>query len=156
PESRNSAFQSSAESNSPYFSIACEWYRACPPFRLQVARNGLEAFGLRYTRCVAPGASDVRATGLQRIERPGGNHMSCRIARLVIGEDAVLLCISGRIVGRDVDMLRGLLEQEKSAVTIDLQHVLLVDREAIKLLALTEANGTELKNCPAYIREWVT
>ena len=82
--------------------------------------------------------------------------MSCRIDRLVIGEDAVLLCISGRIVGRDVDMLRGLLEQEKSAVTIDLQHVLLVDREAIKLLALTEANGTELKNCPAYIREWVT
>jgi hypothetical protein len=34
--------------------------------------------------------------------------------------------------------------------------VLLVDREAIKLLAMRESNGVELRNCPAYIREWVT
>ena len=26
----------------------------------------------------------------------------------------------------------------------------------MKLLALSEANGTELRNCPPYIREWVT
>lgn len=67
-----------------------------------------------------------------------------------------MLYISGRIVGQDVDMLRGLLQQERSDVAIDLEHVLLVDREAVKLLALNEANGAELKNCPAYIREWVT
>ena len=29
-------------------------------------------------------------------------------------------------------------------------------REAVKLLALHESNGAELRNCPAYIREWVT
>ncbi len=82
--------------------------------------------------------------------------MSCRIDRLVIGEDLVILRISGRITGEDVDMLRALLEQEGSAVAIDLKDVLLVDREAIKLLALRESNGAELRNCPAYIREWVT
>ena len=82
--------------------------------------------------------------------------MSCRIDRHVIGEDLVILCISGRITGQDVDMLRGLLEQERSAVAIDLKNVLLVDREAVKLLAACELNGTELRNCPAYIREWVT
>ena len=82
--------------------------------------------------------------------------MSCRIDRLVMTEGLVLLCISGRIVGRDVDMLRDLLQDEKSALAIDLQYVLLVDREAVKLLALSEANGAELKNCPPYIREWVT
>ena len=32
----------------------------------------------------------------------------------------------------------------------------LVDREAVKLLALSESNGVELRNCAAYIREWVT
>jgi hypothetical protein len=32
----------------------------------------------------------------------------------------------------------------------------LVDREAVKLLALSEAHGTELRNCPPYIHEWVT
>jgi hypothetical protein len=41
-------------------------------------------------------------------------------------------------------------------VAIDLKDVLLVDREAINLLAMCESNGVELRNCPAYIREWVT
>jgi len=30
---------------------------------------------------------------------------------------------------------------------VDLRNVLLVDREAVKLVALSEANGTELRNC---------
>ena len=82
--------------------------------------------------------------------------MICRIDRLVIGEDRVILRISGRISGQDVDMFRALLEQERSVVSIDLKGVLLVDREAVKLLAICESNGAELRNCPAYIREWVT
>ena len=36
------------------------------------------------------------------------------------------------------------------------KNVLLVDREAVKLLAVRESNGAELRNCPAYIREWIT
>ena len=82
--------------------------------------------------------------------------MTCRVNRLVIGEDFVILCISGRITGQDVDMLRDLLDQEKSAVAIDLKDVRLVNREAVRLLALRESNGAELRNCPAYIREWIT
>jgi hypothetical protein len=82
--------------------------------------------------------------------------MSCRIDRHVVGEDLVILYISGRITTQDVGMLRGLLEQETSAVAIDLKNVLLADREAVKLLAVCESNGAELRNCPAYIREWVT
>ena len=53
-------------------------------------------------------------------------------------------------------MLRGVLEQESGGFVIDLKNVLLVDIEAVKLLALREAYGTELRNCPPYIREWVT
>ena len=68
----------------------------------------------------------------------------------------MILFISGRITGQDVDLLRGLLEQERSAVAIDLKDVLLVDREAVKLLAVRESNGAELRNCSAYIREWIT
>jgi anti-anti-sigma regulatory factor len=82
--------------------------------------------------------------------------MSCRIDRVVIGDDRVILHISGQITGQDVDLLRTLLEQERSAVAIDLKDIFLVDREAVKLLALRESNGAELRNCPAYIREWVT
>jgi hypothetical protein len=82
--------------------------------------------------------------------------MSCRIDRVVSGENLVVLLISGRITGEHVSMLRGVLEQESGGFAIDLRNVLLVDREAVKLLVLSEANGTELRNCPPYIREWVT
>ena len=82
--------------------------------------------------------------------------MSCRIERVVIEEGHVILCISGRIKEEDVDTLRGCLEQERDAVAIDLKDILLVDREAVRFLASLESTGTELRNCPAYIREWIT
>jgi hypothetical protein len=82
--------------------------------------------------------------------------MSCRIDRLVAAQNLVVLRISGRLVGEHVATLRELLEQEESAVAIDLDDVLLADREAVKLLAVAETNGTELRKCPPYIREWVT
>jgi hypothetical protein len=65
------------------------------------------------------------------------------------------LHISGRIAADDVAMLRDLIEQEPGVVALDLTHLLLVDRDAVKLLAAAEANGIELRNCPAYVREWV-
>jgi hypothetical protein len=82
--------------------------------------------------------------------------MTCRIDRRVVGQGRAMLYISGRITEEGVDTLRDLLEQEKGVVAIDLKDVLIVDREAIKLLAVGESNGVELRNCPAYIREWVT
>jgi hypothetical protein len=82
--------------------------------------------------------------------------MSCRIERLVYGKDSVVLRVSGWIRAENMDTLRELLGREKGGVAIDLKEVTLVDREAVSLLALSEANGIELKNCPAYIREWVT
>jgi hypothetical protein len=82
--------------------------------------------------------------------------MSCRIDRVDSGESLVVLCVSGRITGQNVDILRDVLEREEGAVIIDLKNVLLVDQEAVKLLALSEGNGSELRNCLPYIREWVT
>src|ERR1700731_1199413 len=82
--------------------------------------------------------------------------MSCRIDRVVSAESLVVLFVSGRITGEHVDMLRGVLEEESGGLAIDLKNVLLVDREGVKLLALSEAKGTQLRNCPPYIREWVT
>ena len=39
---------------------------------------------------------------------------------------------------------------------IDLAEVELVSRDAVKLLAQAEADGIELRDCPAYVREWIT
>jgi len=80
--------------------------------------------------------------------------MTCRIDRLST-EQGVLLRVSGRIAGEDLEVLRSALE-ESGVVAVDLAEVELADRHAVELLALTEANGIELRRCPAYIREWVT
>jgi len=81
--------------------------------------------------------------------------MTCKIDRHVIEKDYVVLRISGRVAGEHVNMLRALLEQENGALTIDLKDVRLVDGDAVKLLAMQESNGAQIKNCPRYIREWI-
>jgi hypothetical protein len=82
--------------------------------------------------------------------------MACRIERRVTDQDLLILSISGRIAEWDVDTLRSLLQQEERVVAIDLKDVLIVGCEAITFLALREAHGIELRNCPPYIREWVS
>ena len=81
--------------------------------------------------------------------------MPCRIDRLVMKRDLVVLRISGRITGDDVDVLRAAIDQEGGAVAIDLEEVGVVDRAAVNLLEFSEGRGIELRSCPPYIREWV-
>lgn len=82
--------------------------------------------------------------------------MTCKIQRQVIGKDLVVLRISGRLTGDDVDTLRALLHEERSrALILDLKDVRSVDEDAVKLLAGQESNGTKINNCPRYIREWI-
>jgi anti-anti-sigma regulatory factor len=81
--------------------------------------------------------------------------MTCRIDRLLTEHDRVVLRVSGRIATEDLDVFRAALEQDGGTVAIDLAEVALVDRAVVKLLATSEANGLELRNCPAYIREWI-
>ena len=71
--------------------------------------------------------------------------MTCKIDRHVIGEDPVVLRISGRITGENVNILRALLEQENGPLTIDLEDVRLVDDEAVSLLAIHESKGAKIK-----------
>jgi len=82
--------------------------------------------------------------------------VSCRIDRVVGADDIAVLCISGRITRQEVDTLRNVIEAEASGVAIDLENVDLVDREVVKFLAQRELDGTVLRNCSPYIREWVT
>jgi len=82
--------------------------------------------------------------------------MCFRIDRLVIGEDGVIVSISGRVAAQNLDILRKVLAEERHIVAIDLKEVLLIDQDAVKLLTAAEANGVELRNCPAYVREWIT
>jgi ABC-type transporter Mla MlaB component len=81
--------------------------------------------------------------------------MACRIDRLQADRNLVVLRISGRITQDDVVILGAAINQEPGAIAIDLEEVSIVDRGAVDLLALSEARGIELRNCPPYIREWI-
>ena len=63
--------------------------------------------------------------------------------------------MSGRLASEDLQVVRTALDGRR-VVAIELSEVELVDREAVKLLAQAEAEGIELRSCPAYIREWIT
>lgn len=80
--------------------------------------------------------------------------MSCRIDRVTEGGE-VVLCISGRITAHDLDTVREVMKLEASVIAIDLENVDLVDRDVVRFLAERKLNGTALRNCAAYIREWV-
>lgn len=80
--------------------------------------------------------------------------MTCRIERVGI-ERGVVLRVSGRITGDDLEILRIGLE-ESCVVAIDLAEIELVDRDAVMFLAAAESSGIELTHCPAFIQEWIS
>jgi hypothetical protein len=79
--------------------------------------------------------------------------MTCRIDRLAI-ERGVVLRVSGRVTGDDLEILRIALE-ESGVVAVDLAAIELVDRNAVTFLAVKELSGIELTHCPAFVREWI-
>ena len=84
--------------------------------------------------------------------------MTCKIERLLTPVDFVVLRVSGRIDCAYVEVLQELIEAEKTAkgrLALDLKEVTVVSLEAVRALTVAEANGIELRNCPAYVREWI-
>ena len=69
----------------------------------------------------------------------------------------MVFMLSGRIELEHVAELQNLVDfaAAKNSVALDLKEVRLVDREAVQFLTRSEAEGTQLDNCPAYIREWI-
>ena len=85
--------------------------------------------------------------------------MVCKIDRVLGPGGFVVLRVSGRIDCASVEVLQDLTENEKTAndrLALDLGEVTVVSPEAVRALTVAEANGIELRNCPAYVREWIS
>ena len=80
-----------------------------------------------------------------------------KIQKLTDGEFMVLSLI-GRIEGEQLEELQKVFASAggHQRIVLDLKEVRLVDQDAVTFLADHEACGTKLRNCPAYIREWIT
>ena len=79
--------------------------------------------------------------------------MVLKIDRSADGQDIVLR-LSGRMQSEHVEQVKAEME-EVEGVVLDLEDVKLVDREVVRFLSECEANGTELRHCSPYIREWI-
>jgi anti-anti-sigma regulatory factor len=69
----------------------------------------------------------------------------------------VVLTLSGRLGADNVSELSALLAAEPTGKTLvlDLQDVVLVDRDIVRFLRAREGDGIALRNCPPYIRAWI-
>ena len=79
-----------------------------------------------------------------------------KITRSMNGE--VIFTVSGRMDAENLVELEMLVGSEGNGrrITLDLKDLTLVDQDAISFLERCEAGNIQLKNCPAYIREWIT
>lgn len=79
-----------------------------------------------------------------------------KIRRAPPGRSVVYL-VSGRIDAEAVSELQSLLRREspKRRLLLDLGEVRVVDAEAIEFFARCQEAGIKLRNCPAYVREWI-
>jgi anti-anti-sigma regulatory factor len=85
--------------------------------------------------------------------------MTCKIERVLTPVGFVVFRVSGRIDRAYVEVLQELTENEETAkgrLALDLTEVTVVSLEAVRALGVAEASGIELRNCPAYIREWIS
>lgn len=85
--------------------------------------------------------------------------MTCKIDRVLTPGGFVVFRVSGRIDCVYIGLLQELIENEKTAkarLALDLTDVTVVNFEAVGALTVAKANGIELRNCPAYVREWIS
>jgi anti-anti-sigma regulatory factor len=78
-----------------------------------------------------------------------------RIQRSANGE--VVFTLSGQMDEEPIGELETLIKSEANGrrIVLNLKDITLVDEDAITFLARCEANSITLKNCPAYVREWI-
>ena len=78
-----------------------------------------------------------------------------KITRAANGD--VVFKLSGRMDAENVGELGTLISAEASGrrLVLDLKDLTLVDQDVVGFLRRCEADSIQLKNCPAYIREWI-
>ncbi|HWY58057.1 MAG TPA: STAS domain-containing protein [Terriglobales bacterium] len=79
-----------------------------------------------------------------------------KLTRAANGE--VVIKLSGRMDAENLGELEKLISAESDGrrIVLDLKDLTLVDQDAVSFLRRCEADSITLKNCPAYIRRWIT
>jgi len=70
----------------------------------------------------------------------------------------IVFKLSGRMDGETVTALKTLFSSEADGrrIALDLIELTVVDQGAVGFLEECEADGIELRDCPAYVRKWIS
>lgn len=73
------------------------------------------------------------------------------------GEESVTFSLSGQLDAHGIAELKKLVDEHESGhrVIFDLKEVALVDRFAVRALAVFEKLGVLVVNSPTYVRDWM-
>ena len=65
--------------------------------------------------------------------------------------------VSGHLDSGNLAELKNLVDAETQGrgIALDLKGLILVDQKAVRYLKRCGSNGIELRNCSAYIRQWI-
>ncbi len=78
-----------------------------------------------------------------------------KIETLSVGHQTILKVI-GRLQSENLPELAAQIAAPGAGAILDMDEVTLVDVEVVRFLNQVESSGTLLRNCPPYIREWMS
>ena len=78
-----------------------------------------------------------------------------KIETLSAGQQTILNVI-GRLQSENIPELAAPIAIHGANTILDMGEVTLVDVEVVQFLIKVESSGIRLRNCPPYIREWMT
>jgi len=71
------------------------------------------------------------------------------------GHQRTIVKLIGRIQTEHLSELHAHLDAIGGSIVLDLGDVSLVNVDVVQFLSTFESQGTQLLNCPAYIRKWI-
>jgi hypothetical protein len=92
----------------------------------------------------------------QRLDRSSQRGQMLKIQRSSNGK--VVFTLSGQIDEEHIAELETYIRAETNvqSIVLDLKDVTLAGQDAVSFLERCEAEGVTLRNCAAYVREWIT
>jgi hypothetical protein len=80
--------------------------------------------------------------------------MTFKVERIA-NRQAIVLRLCGHAQAEHVSTIEELIARENGSVELDLSEITLVDLDVVRCLALCAFSGIELRNCPAFIQDWI-
>jgi hypothetical protein len=127
------------------------------PIQYAQSRRRSESKGFTLTpQITAVEAIPGEVARNHRLDRSSERGQMLKIQRSSNGQ--VVFTLSGQIDEEHIAELEKYIRAEANvqSIVLDLKDVTLAGRDAVSFLEHCEAEGVTLRNCAAYVREWIT